>query len=42
MTISERLFELLDKRRMSPKEFSEKTGIAQNSISDGKRKKTNT
>ena len=41
MTISERIFELLDKRGMSPKEFSEKTGIAQSSISDWKRKKTN-
>ena len=48
MTISERIFELLDKRgmsqkefSMSQKEFSEKTGIAQSSISDWKRKKTN-
>ena len=41
MTISERIFELLDKRGMSQKEFSEKTGIAQSSISDWKRKKTN-
>ena len=40
MTISERIFELLDKRGMSQKEFSEKTGIAQSSISDWKRKKT--
>ena len=42
MTMSERIFELLDKRGMSQKEFSEKTGIAQSSISDWKRKKTNT
>ena len=41
MTISERIFEMLDKRGMSQKEFSEKTGIAQSSISDWKRKKTN-
>ena len=41
MTKSERIFELLDKRGMSQKEFSEKTGIAQSSISDWKRKKTN-
>ena len=27
MTISERIFELLDKRGMSQKEFSEKTGM---------------
>ncbi len=41
MTISERIFELLDKRGMSQKEFSERTGIAQSSISDWKRKHTN-
>ena len=41
MTISERIFEILDKRGMSQKEFSEKTGIAQSSISDWKRKKAN-
>lgn len=41
MTISERIFELLEKQGMSQKEFSEKTGIAQSSISDWKRKKTN-
>ena len=41
MTISERIFELLAEREMSQKEFSEKTGIAQSSISDWKRKKTN-
>lgn len=41
MTISERIFELLDKRGMSQKVFAERTGIAQSSISDWKRKKTN-
>ena len=41
MTISERIFELLVKRGMSQKEFAERTGIAQSSISDWKRKKTN-
>ena len=41
MTISERIFELLKKRGMSQKAFSEKTGISQSSISDWKRKKTN-
>jgi len=41
MTISERIFNLLEERGMSQKEFSEKTGIAQSSISDWKRKKTN-
>lgn len=41
MTISERIFDLIRLRGMSQKEFSEKTGIAQSSISDWKRKKTN-
>jgi transcriptional regulator with XRE-family HTH domain len=41
MTISEKIFELLDKRGMTQKEFSEATGITQSSISDWKRKKTN-
>ncbi len=40
-TISDRIFELLKERKMSQKEFSEKTGIAQSSISDWKRKGTN-
>ena len=40
MTISERIFSLLDARGMSQKEFSELTGIAQSTISDWKRKKT--
>ena len=41
MTISEKIFELLELRGMSQKEFSQKTGIAQSSISDWKRKHTN-
>jgi len=41
MTISERIFELIKERGMSQKEFSERTGILQSSISDWKRKKTN-
>ena len=41
MTISEKIFQLLDEKGMSQKEFSERTGIAQSSISDWKRKKTN-
>ena len=41
MTISERIFELLEQRGMSQREFSQKTGIAQSSISDWKRRKTN-
>ena len=41
MTISERIFELLEQRNMSQKEFARRTGIAESSISDWKRKKTN-
>lgn len=41
MTISERIFALMQEKNMSQKEFAEKTGIAQSSISDWKRKKTN-
>ena len=41
MTISERIFELLKLRGMSQKDFAAKTGIAQSTISDWKRKKTN-
>jgi transcriptional regulator with XRE-family HTH domain len=41
MTISEKIFKLLDERDMNQKEFSERTGIAQSTISDWKRKKTN-
>ena len=41
MIISERIFELLHEKGMSQKEFSEKTGISQSTISDWKRKKTN-
>ena len=40
MTISEKIFSLLETRGMSQKEFSERTGIAQSTISDWKRKKT--
>ena len=40
-TISDRIFELLKERGMSQKEFAEKTGIAESTISDWKRKKTN-
>ena len=40
MTISEKIFSLLEVRGMSQKDFSERTGIAQSTISDWKRKKT--
>ena len=41
MIISERIFTLLEEKGISQKEFSEKTGISQSTISDWKRKKTN-
>ena len=41
MMISERIFELIKERGMTQKEFALRTGIAQSSISDWKRKKTN-
>lgn len=41
MTISGRIFQILEEKHMTRKEFSEKTGIALSSISDWKRKGTN-
>lgn len=41
MTISEKIFLLIEEKGMTQKEFAEKTGISQSSISDWKRKKTN-
>lgn len=41
MIISERIFEILKQKGISQKSFSEQTGIAQSTISDWKRKKTN-
>ena len=40
-TISGRIFELLKERNMSQKEFAQRTGIAESTISDWKKKKTN-
>ena len=40
-TVSGRIFELLRARNMSQKEFAQKTGIAESSISDWKKKRTN-
>ncbi|MGN0483395.1 MAG: helix-turn-helix domain-containing protein [Lachnospiraceae bacterium] len=40
-TVSDRIFELLKERGMSQKEFAQRTGIAESSISDWKRKRTN-
>ena len=41
MIISERIFHLMEQRKMSQKEFSERTGISPSTISDWKRKRTN-
>ncbi len=41
MTISERVFERLKQISMSQKEFSERTGIKQSTISEWKKNKTN-
>ncbi len=41
MTISERIFEILELKGMSQKKFSEATGIPQSTISDWRKKKTN-
>ena len=40
-TVSDRLFELLKERKMTQKEFAQRTGIAESSISDWKKKRTN-
>ena len=41
MIVSEKIFQLLEQKQMSQKEFAERTGISQSTISDWKRKKTN-
>ena len=41
MTISERIFERLKQIEMTQKEFSERTGILQSTISEWKKNKTN-
>ena len=41
MTISERIFELIKQRGYTQKEFSKRTGIAESTISDWKKKGTN-
>ena len=40
-TVSDRIFELLKEKKMSQKEFAMRSGIAESSISDWKRKRTN-
>lgn len=41
MIISERIFKIMKERGMTQKEFADKTGISQSTISDWKRKRTN-
>ena len=40
-TISDKIFELLQEKGMTQKEFARKTGIAESSVSDWKKKHTN-
>ncbi|MGN9056982.1 helix-turn-helix domain-containing protein [Bariatricus sp. HCP28S3_A7] len=40
-TVSDRIFELLKERKMTQKEFAQRIGIAESSISDWKKKRTN-
>lgn len=41
MIISERIFNILAEKKITQKQFSERTGISQSTISDWKTKKTN-
>lgn len=41
MTISEKIFRILDEQKITQKEFSERTGIPQSTISDWRKKNTN-
>ena len=41
MYIRDRIFQKLEELNMTQKEFSEKTGIPQSTISDWRKKKTN-
>lgn len=41
MTISERIFQIMEEKEMQQIELSEKTGIAQSTVADWKRFKTN-
>lgn len=41
MTISEKIFDILDTKGISQKDFSHATGIPQSTISDWRKKKTN-
>lgn len=41
MTISQKIFKLLETEKLSQKDFSERTGIPQSTISDWRKKNTN-
>ena len=41
MTISDRVFQIIEEKKISQKRFSELTGISQSTISDWKKKRTN-
>ena len=41
MLISEKIFYYIEKNQLTQKEFSERTGISQSTISDWRRKRTN-
>lgn len=41
MTVSDRVFQVMQDKRMTQKEFSELTGIPQSTVSDWRKKRTN-
>ena len=41
MTIRDRIFDRMDELQMTQKEFSKRTGIAESTVSDWRKKKTN-
>lgn len=41
MTVSQRVFAILEEKKMTQKEFSERTGIPQSTVSDWRKKNTN-
>ncbi len=41
MTVSEKIFRLMEEKGMTQKEFSELSGIAESTVSDWKRKRLN-
>jgi len=41
LTVSDRVFQLIEEKKMTQKEFSELTGIPQSTVSDWRKKRTN-